>query len=175
MPASTAAIRTVSPDGPFRRGATGGAVVHRRSVSQSRERLSLAILKGCVPVDGDTYDVPLQVATAAARSKSLGPACRRRWGIRGKVRTSRSGSATSPPSGTSRRTKGSHLLDCACGRTTRIPSRRRTGFERTRKAGVPAKISGLREPITSGLIATSGDRDPSTVELFAFVEAALKR
>jgi acetyl esterase/lipase len=28
-------------------------------------------IKGCVPVDGDTYDVPLQVATAAARRKSL--------------------------------------------------------------------------------------------------------
>ncbi|MBM3756798.1 MAG: alpha/beta hydrolase [Acidobacteria bacterium] len=26
---------------------------------------------GCVPVDGDTYDVPLQVATATARQKSL--------------------------------------------------------------------------------------------------------
>lgn len=36
------------------------------------EGLSLAIIKGCVPVDGDTYDVPLQVATAAARRKSLG-------------------------------------------------------------------------------------------------------
>jgi arylformamidase len=28
-------------------------------------------IKGCVPVDGDTYDVPLQVATSAARRKSL--------------------------------------------------------------------------------------------------------
>lgn len=28
-------------------------------------------VKGCVPVDGDTYDVPLQVATATARRKSL--------------------------------------------------------------------------------------------------------
>lgn len=27
-------------------------------------------IKGCVPVDGDTYDVPLQVATATARRKS---------------------------------------------------------------------------------------------------------
>jgi arylformamidase len=27
------------------------------------EGLSLAILKGCVPVDGDTYDVPLQIQT----------------------------------------------------------------------------------------------------------------
>ncbi|MFN7934084.1 MAG: alpha/beta hydrolase [Bryobacteraceae bacterium] len=28
-------------------------------------------IAGCVPVDGDTYDVPLQIATAAARRKSL--------------------------------------------------------------------------------------------------------
>jgi acetyl esterase/lipase len=27
------------------------------------EKLSFAIIKGCVPVDGDTYDVPLQIAT----------------------------------------------------------------------------------------------------------------
>ncbi|MEN3939661.1 alpha/beta hydrolase [Prosthecobacter sp. SYSU 5D2] len=31
-----------------------------------------SILKGCVPVDGDTFDIPLQVATAQARRKSLG-------------------------------------------------------------------------------------------------------
>lgn len=28
-------------------------------------------IRGCIPVDGDTYDVPLQVATAAARRASL--------------------------------------------------------------------------------------------------------
>lgn len=28
-------------------------------------------IRGCVPVDGDTYDVPLQVATAVARRKNL--------------------------------------------------------------------------------------------------------
>jgi acetyl esterase/lipase len=36
------------------------------------EGLSLAIIKGCVPVDGDTYDVPLMIATSAARRKTLG-------------------------------------------------------------------------------------------------------
>ncbi len=36
------------------------------------EGLSLAIIKGCVPVDGDTYDVPLIVATGAARRKANG-------------------------------------------------------------------------------------------------------
>lgn len=33
--------------------------------------VALGSVKGCVPVDGDTYDVPLQVATATARRKSL--------------------------------------------------------------------------------------------------------
>src|SRR5713226_6741441 len=36
------------------------------------EGFSLAIIKGCVPVDGDTYDVPLMIETAAARRKALG-------------------------------------------------------------------------------------------------------
>jgi arylformamidase len=36
------------------------------------EGLSLAIIKGCVPLDGDTYDVPLIIETAAARRKALG-------------------------------------------------------------------------------------------------------
>ena len=36
------------------------------------EGLSLAMIKGCIPVDGDTYDVPLMIETAASRRKSLG-------------------------------------------------------------------------------------------------------
>jgi acetyl esterase/lipase len=35
------------------------------------ENVPRTSIKGCVPVDGDTYDVPLQVATATARRKSL--------------------------------------------------------------------------------------------------------
>ncbi len=35
------------------------------------EGVPMSSIKGCVPVDGDTYDVPLQVATATARRKSL--------------------------------------------------------------------------------------------------------
>src|SRR5439155_1236639 len=34
------------------------------------EGVSLANVRGCVPVDGDTYDVPLMIETAAARSSS---------------------------------------------------------------------------------------------------------
>jgi acetyl esterase/lipase len=35
------------------------------------EGLSLTILKGCVPVDGDTYDVPLQIATVEERRANI--------------------------------------------------------------------------------------------------------
>lgn len=38
------------------------------------EGLSLGSIKGCIPVDGDTYDVPLIIETAAARRKALGQA-----------------------------------------------------------------------------------------------------
>jgi len=33
------------------------------------EKLSLSIIKGCVPVDGDTYDVPMQIATVEQKRK----------------------------------------------------------------------------------------------------------
>ena len=35
------------------------------------EGLSLSIVKGCVPVDGDTYDVPLQIATVEERRANI--------------------------------------------------------------------------------------------------------
>lgn len=38
------------------------------------EGVSLADVRGCVPVDGDTYDIPLMIETAAARRKALGQA-----------------------------------------------------------------------------------------------------
>ncbi len=36
------------------------------------EGVSLSVVRGCVPVDGDTYDVPLMIETAAVRRKALG-------------------------------------------------------------------------------------------------------
>ncbi len=35
------------------------------------EGLSLSLVRGCVPVDGDTYDVPLQIATVEQRRKDI--------------------------------------------------------------------------------------------------------
>ena len=36
------------------------------------EGLSLANIKGCIPVDGDTYDIPMMIDAGAARRKALG-------------------------------------------------------------------------------------------------------
>ncbi len=35
------------------------------------EGLSPSILRGCVPVDGDTYDVPMQIKTVAERTAEI--------------------------------------------------------------------------------------------------------
>lgn len=59
----------------FLMGHSAGAQLAALLCTDSRyieaEGVPRASLKGCVPVDGDTYDVPLQVATATARRKSL--------------------------------------------------------------------------------------------------------
>ena len=35
------------------------------------ERLPLSIIKGCVPVDGDTYDVPMQIKTVEEKRADI--------------------------------------------------------------------------------------------------------
>lgn len=59
----------------FLMGHSAGAQLAALLCADSRyieaEGVPRTSIKGCVPVDGDTYDVPLQVATATARRKSL--------------------------------------------------------------------------------------------------------
>jgi len=59
----------------FLMGHSAGAQLAALLCTDSRyieaEGVPRTSIKGCVPVDGDTYDVPLQVATATARRKSL--------------------------------------------------------------------------------------------------------
>lgn len=58
----------------FLMGHSAGAQLAALLATDSRyieaEGVPRGSIKGCVPVDGDTYDVPLQVATATARRKS---------------------------------------------------------------------------------------------------------
>jgi arylformamidase len=59
----------------FLMGHSAGAQLAALLCADSRyieaESVPRRSIKGCVPVDGDTYDVPLQVATATARRKAL--------------------------------------------------------------------------------------------------------
>jgi acetyl esterase/lipase len=63
------------PNRIFLMGHSAGAQLAALLCTDSRyieaEGVPRASIKGCVPVDGDTYDVPLQVATATARRKSM--------------------------------------------------------------------------------------------------------
>lgn len=63
------------PNRIFLMGHSAGAQLAALLCTDSRyieaQNVPRTTIKGCVPVDGDTYDVPLQVATATARRKSL--------------------------------------------------------------------------------------------------------
>jgi acetyl esterase/lipase len=63
------------PNRVFLMGHSAGAQLAALLCTDSRyieaEAVPRTSIKGCVPVDGDTYDVPLQVATATARYRSL--------------------------------------------------------------------------------------------------------
>jgi arylformamidase len=63
------------PNRIFLMGHSAGAQLAALLCADSRyieaQSVPRTSIRGCVPVDGDTYDVPLQVATATARRKSL--------------------------------------------------------------------------------------------------------
>jgi arylformamidase len=52
-------------------GAQLAALVCTDNRYLTSEGLPLSIIKGCVPVDGDTYDVPLQIATVEQRRADI--------------------------------------------------------------------------------------------------------
>jgi arylformamidase len=139
------------------------------------EGLSLAILKGCVPVDGDTYDVPLQVATAAARRKSLGQPDPKLGHPEkfGPPDRQRDLSAVRHIG----RNKGipPFLILHVADHTDTTAQAHRLWSE-LQEAGVPAKIFGASGTDHVRLDRNLGvEGDPSTAELFAFVDAALQK
>jgi arylformamidase len=63
------------PDRIFVMGHSAGAQLAALVCTDHRyleaEGLSPSILRGCVPVDGDTYDVPMQIATVVERTAAI--------------------------------------------------------------------------------------------------------
>jgi len=138
------------------------------------EGLSLAIIKGCVPVDGDTYDVPLIIATATERRQALGQP-EPKFGHREKFGTPEQHRDYSAVTHVARG-KGipPFLLLHVADHVDTTAQAQRLGSVLT-EAGVPTKVFGARDTNHTRINAELGVAgDPATRELFEFVAGALK-
>jgi acetyl esterase/lipase len=139
------------------------------------EGLSLAIIKGCVPVDGDTYDVPAIIETAETRCRVHGLP-QAKFGHREKFGNDpekhRDFSAVTHVA----KDKGIPpflILHVAEHPDTTAQARRLDAV--LKEAGIPTKIFGAKETTHSKVNEDLGVvGDPATKELFAFVDGALK-
>jgi acetyl esterase/lipase len=140
------------------------------------EGLSLAIVNGCVPVDGDTYDVPAIIETAETRWRVHGLP-RAKFGHREKFGNDpvkhRDFSAVTHVA----RDKGipPFLILHVAGHPDTTAQALRLG-NALREAGLPAMVFGAKETTHSKINADLGlPDDPATKALFAFLGNALKK
>jgi arylformamidase len=140
------------------------------------EGLSLAITKGCVPVDGDTYDVPAIIETAETRWRvhGLPPA---KFGHREKFGNDpakhRDFSAVTHVA----RDKGipPFLILHVVGHPDTTAQAQRLGNV-LKDAGVPATVFGAKETTHNKINADLGKPDdPATKALFEFLDKALRK
>jgi arylformamidase len=140
------------------------------------EGLSLAIIKGCVPVDGDTYDVPAIIETAETRRRVHGQP-QLKVGHREKFGNDpakhRDFSAVTHVA----KDKGIPpflILHVAEHPDTSAQAQRLATV--LKSAGISAKVFGARESTHSKINADLGmPDDPGTKALFEFVGEALKK
>ena len=140
------------------------------------EGLSLAIIKGCVPVDGDTYDVPAIIETAETRRRVHGLP-QAKYGHREKFGNDpakhRDFSAVTHVA----RDKGIPpflIMHVAEHPDTSAQAQRLAGV--LKGAGVPVRVFGARESTHNKINADLGlPDDPGTKALFEFVDEALKK
>jgi acetyl esterase/lipase len=140
------------------------------------EGLSLGIVKGCVPVDGDTFDVPAIIATAEARWKAhdLPPAT---FGHREKFGNDPARHKDFSAVTHVARGKGipPFLILHVAGHPDTTAQARRLGNV-LKGAGVPVTVFGARETTHNKLNADLGQPDdPATKALFNFLADALKK
>jgi len=140
------------------------------------EGLSLAIIKGCVPVDGDTYDVPAIIETAEARWRAHGLP-RAKYGHREKFGNDpekhRDFSAVTHVA----KDKGipPFLILHVAGHPDVTAQAVRLGNV-LKDAGLPATVFAARETTHTKINADLGQPDdPATKALFEFVDKALKK
>ena len=140
------------------------------------EGFSLAIIKGCVPVDADTFDIPaiIEVAETRARAHQLPlPSYGHRQKFGNDPAKHRDFSAVTHVAPN----KGIPpflILHIAGHPDTGAQARRMANV--LEAAGVPVKVAAGRETTHASINDNIGaPNDPVTRELFAFVAEALKR
>ena len=139
------------------------------------EKLSLDIVKGCVPVDGDTYDVPAIIATAEARWKAHElPAAK--FGHREKFGNSEE--KHKDFSAVTHVAKGKNippfLLMYVSNHPDVTAQAQRFGSV-LKDAGIPVTLYGGRETTHNKINADIGlPEDPGTKALYEFLDKALK-
>jgi acetyl esterase/lipase len=139
------------------------------------EKLTLEFVKGCVPVDGDTYDVPAIIATAEARWKAHGlpPA---KFGHREKFGNDPAKHSDFSAVTHLARGKGipPFLILHVAGHPDVTAQAQRLGNV-LKEAGVPVTVFGARETTHTKINADLGKPDdPATKALFEFLDKALK-
>ena len=138
--------------------------------------MSLAILKGCVPVDGDTYDVPAIIETAETR--------RRVHGLPQATYGHREKFGNDPAkhkdfSAVTHVAKGKDIppflvLYVAGHPDTTAQAQRLENV--LKDAGIPVTLFGARETTHNKLNADLGKPDdPATKALFEFLDRVLKK
>jgi arylformamidase len=140
------------------------------------EGLSLGIIKGCVPVDGDTYDVPAIIETAETRWRVHGLP-RAKFGHREKFGNDpakhRDFSAVTHVA----KDKGipPFLILYVANHPDTTAQARRLGNV-LKAAGIPVTLFGARETTHSKLNANLGQpNDPATKALYEFLGKVVKK
>jgi acetyl esterase/lipase len=139
------------------------------------EGLSLSLIKGCVPVDGDTFDIPAIIETAETRRRVHGQP-QATFGHREKFGNDPAKHRDFSAVNHVAREKGIPaflILYVAEHPDTTAQAQRLAAA--LKGAGVPVTAFGARETYHSKINADLGlPEDPATKELFAFVAKALK-
>jgi acetyl esterase/lipase len=157
-------------------GAQLAAIICTDEKYLKEEGLTLKFIKGCVPVDGDTYDVPLMIETGAARRKAMGlpdpkfghfekfgsdPVKHRDFSAVNHVKADKG----IPP----------FLMLHVASHADTTAQAQRLGTVLS-EAGIPAKVYGAAETDHSKINENLGIADDaSTKVLFEFVDQALKK
>jgi acetyl esterase/lipase len=138
------------------------------------EGVPFSILRGCVPVDGDTYDVPAMIATGETRRRLHGQpepkfGHRVKFGTEAQHREFSAVTHVAPRKGIP-----PFLLLHITGNPDTTAQAQRLGAV-LKAAGISAKVFGDRYATHTTINSNLGvPGDPCTKELFAFVDSAAR-